>query len=243
MKKVFTVCAVLLLGLVLVSCGPKEATATGYGIAHKIYVGEVEVTIDKDGVVTAASIEEYYLPYNAAVIAEPAEGATDVVLGNSHGVKSFAKYFKVGDELFTAVEGERTEGEVTGMPVYTNAAGTDLLDWVAIEANAKAYVEGTQDGTVFIANADGTKHATYATPEGDQWTKSATGYGGDRWDWAGQMLAIENALIGTKVNGAYSQNDDSFWVVGDVVSGATLVDFAQYFAVAERAYANAKAAQ
>lgn len=243
MKKMFTVCAVLLLGLVLVSCGPKEATATGYGLAHKIYVGEVVLTVDKDGVVTDATIDEYYLPFNVAVVAEPAEGATDVVLGNSHGVKSFAKYFKVGDILFTAVEGARTDDVVTGLPVYTSADGTNLLDWVAIEANGKAYVEGTQDGSVFVANADGTKHDTYPTPVGDQWTKSETNYGGDNWNWAEQMLAIENSIIGTKVNGVLTQNDDNIWLVGDVVSGASAVDFETYYAVAQRAYANATAKQ
>ncbi|BCR36000.1 hypothetical protein [Mariniplasma anaerobium] len=243
MKKLVTVLAVLVMGLLLVSCGPKEATATGYGIAHQIYVGEVELTIDADGVVTAAAIEEYYLPFNAAVIETPAEGATDVVLGNSHGVKSFAKYFKVGDVLFTATEGAREDDVVVGMPTYAAADGTDLLDWVAIEANAKLYVEGTQDGTVFIANADGTKHATYPTPEGDQWTKSGTGYGGDRWDWAGQMAEITSVLVGSKVSATYTMNDDGMWVVDTVVSGATLVDFDQYYKVAMRAYANAKAQQ
>lgn len=243
MKKIVTVFAVLVMGLVLVSCGPKEATATGYGIAHQSYVGEVVLTIDKDGVVTEASVEEYYLPFNAAVIETPAEGATDVVLGNSHGVKSFAKYFKVGDVLFTATEGERTDDVVTGMPTYTTADGTDILDWAAIEANGKAYVEGTQDGTVFIANADGTKHATYPTPEGDQWTKSGTGYGGDRWDWTGQMAEIVNILVGSKVSATYTMNDDDTWVVDNVVTGATLVDFETYYKVAERAYANAKALQ
>jgi hypothetical protein len=240
MKRIFTVFVVLLFGLVLVSCGPNESTAKGYGITHKIYVGEVEVTVDKEGVVTAATIEEYYLPFNVAVIESPAEGATDVVQGDSHGVKYFAKYFKVNDLLFIGEDGATDgEGNITGSPVYKLANGTNLLDWVAIEENAKAYVEGTQDGTVFIANEDGTKHSTYVTPEGDAWTKSATGYGGDIWDWSAQMQEIIDAIVGTDLTQTYELNDEDFWTTGDVVTGATLVDFQEYYAVLQRAHDNA----
>jgi hypothetical protein len=242
MKKLLVAITTLTLALVLVACGAKEATASGYGLAHKIYVGAAELTVDKDGEVLSGSFEEYYLPYNIAIVAEPADDATDVVYGNSHGDKAFAKYFQIGDVLFTGADSAMdSEGSYTDLPAYTNANGDELLAWIAIEANAKAYVEGTQDGTVFIANADGTKHATYATPVGDEWTKSATGYGGDSFDWQGQMDAIIASLVGTSMSGSYSQNSDNLWVVDDVVSGATLVDYAQYYAVAQRAYDNAMA--
>lgn len=243
MKKLFAIFAMLFLSLALVACGAKEATASGYGITHKIYVGVVELTVDKDGEVLSGSIEEYYLPFNAAKLGDVADyaDADDVVFGNSHGDAAFAKYFKVGDMLFTGESSAMADDAYTGLPVYKNAAGDTLLEWVAVEANAKAYVEGTQDGSVFIANADGTKHATYATPEGDAWTKSATNYGGDYWDWSGQMDEVIESLVGTSLDGSYEQNDDGFWVVDGAVSGATLVDYAEYFDVAKRAYDNAMA--
>jgi hypothetical protein len=230
MKKILFIFSIISLGFLLAACGPKEVTVMGYGIAHKTYVGTVELTVDKDEVVTSASIEEYFLPYNVAGVDTPAEGATDVVEG-SKGY--FAKYFVVGELLFIG------ENNLEGNPVYTTTSGEELLAWVAIEENAKAYVEGTQDGTVFIANADGSKHETYLTPEGDQWTKTGTNYGNDSFVWSAQVAAIAEALVGTKVNDTYFQNGDNKWVVGDFVSGATLVDFAQYYAIAERAYNSA----
>ncbi len=234
MKKVFLVFSVLVLSLVLVACGPSEATATGYGITHQDYVGVVQVTVNKEGIITDASIEEYYLVYTIGAVENPSDNATDIVTGLSHGNEvSYAKYFSVNGMLFTG------QSSTTGLPEYKNADEIDLLDWVAVEANAKAYVEGTQAGTVFCADASGAKHATYAVTEGDQWTKSASGYGGDRWDWLGQMTEVELALIGTSLDDGYSQNSDNKWVVGDAVTGATLTDFPQYYEVAHRAYTNA----
>jgi len=243
MKKLLLAITTLVFALVLVACGPKEATATGYGIAHKIYVGEVTLTVDKDGEVLSGSIEEYYLPFNVAKLGDVADyaEATDVVFGNSHGEAAFAKYFSVNGELFTGEDSAQEDGAYTGLPVYKNADGDTLLEWVAIEANAKAYVEGTQDGTVFIADADGNKHATYATPEGDEWTKTGTGYGSDSFVWADAMEGVIDSIVGTDMDVDFEKNDDGYWVVGDIVTGATLVDYAQYFAVAERAYDNAMA--
>ena len=244
MKKLVLAITTLVFALVLVACSPKEATAKGYGIAHKIYVGEVTLTVNEDGEVVSGSIEEYYLPFNVAKLGSVTEyaDATDVAFGNSHGEAAFAKYFSVNDMLFTAEDSEKGEdGSYTGLPVYKNADGDTLLEWVTVEANAKAYVEGTQAGTVFIANADGTKHATYATPEGDKWTKTGTGYGNDSFVWADAMEGVIDSIVGTDMDVDYEKNDEGYWVVNDMVTGATLVDYAQYFAVAERAYDTAMA--
>jgi len=236
MKKILSVITAVVFALVLVACGPSEVTATGYGITHEDYVGAVTLTVSKDGVVLSGSIEEYYLPFTASVLdAEPTE-TTDYITGVSHGsTKFFAQYFSVNGLLFIGTSSD------SGLPTFATAAGVDILTWVADEANAKAYVEGALAGTVFIANADGSESTAYTSPVGDEWTKSATGYGGTTFDWQGQMDAIVAALVGTTVDDTYVQNDDSYWVVGDVVSGATLTSFAEYYAVAQRAYADAMA--
>ncbi len=70
-------------------------------------------------------------------------------------------------------------------------------------------------------------------------TKSESGYGGKIWDWPAAMKGVEDILVGTKVDMTSEKNDDGKWVVNDVVTGATLVDFPDYFAVAKRAYVSA----
>lgn len=239
MKKLFAILVVAVLAVTLVACGPSEVTATGYGITHKSYVGEVVMTVDKDGKVVSASVEEYYLPYNFAVVAveEGAEVPTDVVIGNSHGVKYFAKYVSINGVLFTAAD------NAEGLPVYTGADGSELLAWVADEANAKAYVDGIKAATVFVADETGAQHATYATPASvELFTKTGTNYGGDNWNWAEQVAAFATALVGTTMNGTATQNADTgVWSLDDVETGTTMVDFEQYYAVAQRAYATATA--
>lgn len=241
MKKLFSVFVLLVMSLLLVACGPKEVTATGYGITHKIYVGVITLTVDKDGVVLDGEVDEYYLPYNAAVVTvtDPENLPDDVIVGVSHGTKYFAKYFSINGKLFVGT------GSETGLPTYSYN-GTDLLEWVAIEENAKAYVEGCDAGTVFVANAAGTKHATYATPNPDnngknEWKKSDTNYGGTNWNWAEQVAWFIDTIKGTKMNDTFSRitdegADKGKWVAGDIVSSATMVDFPQYYAVAVRAY-------
>lgn len=236
MKKLLAVLTVLALSFALVACAAKEVTATGYGITHKSYVGAITLTV-KDGKVLSGSVEEYYLPYNVAIVevADPANVPTDVVVGDSHGVKYFAKYFSVNGTLFTATDNP------TGLPAY-EANGTTLLEWVADEANAKAYVEGIAAGTVYVADETGAKNAVYPTPATTaDWTKTGTNYGGDRWNWAEQVVAFADSLVGTAVDATPVKGEDNFWVVGDVKTGATMVDFEEYYAVAKRAFANATA--
>lgn len=55
------------------------------------------------------------------------------------------------------------------------------------------------------------------------------------------MDALEELLVGTKLNidpTDFEKNGDGYWSSGDLVTGATLTDFADYIAVALRAYNN-----
>lgn len=228
MKKFIVFFAVFMLSLTLVACGGKDKTATGYGLVHGHYVGVVDMTVDSKGVVKEAKIEEYYLAYNAAQVEQPTAERNDVV---QIGANYFAKYYNV-DGIIFASSGERA---------WTNSTHGNLENWVKDEANAKRYVEAVLAGKVFIAKADGTK-ITDLKITGNaalDMSKSVSGYGGDRWDWKAAMAGVEQIIIGTKMDSKYSQNNDGKWVVDDVVTGATLVDFADYYAVAQRAYATA----
>jgi hypothetical protein len=234
MKKLFALLLVVSISLGLVACAKGNTTATGYGITHKIYVGVVTLTVDKDGKVLSGTADEYYLPFNTAVVevTDTANVPTDVVIGDSHGVKYFAKYFSINGTLFVATDNP------TGLPVYL-AKGVNLLAWVAEDVNAKAYVDGVLAGTVFIADENGAKSTKYATPSADKWTKSATNYGGTDWNWAEQITQFTTSLVGTTMDGNIAKGDDKIWIVNDVKSGASMVDFAQYYFVAQRAYAKA----
>lgn len=227
MRKFFTFFTIALIALSLSAC-KKETSATGYGLVYNHYVGVIDMTVDAKGVVSDIKIDEYYLAYNAAQVVEPISPRDDVV---QVGTSFFAKYYNVDGKIF-ASSGERT---------WIHPTHGDLEDWVKVEANAKAYVEAVKANKVFISKADGTK-ITDLTITGNAkefMTKSESGYGGTIWNWQGAINGVEEILKGTKMDSTYSLNDDKQWVVDGVVTSATLVDFANYFAIAKRAYDSA----
>lgn len=225
MRKIIVFFAVFLMTVTLVACGGnKETSATGYGLVHGHYVGVVDITVDGKKVVKEAKIEEYYLAYHAAAVEAPAEERDDVVEISG---KFYAKYFNVDGKVFVS----------SGEQKWVHDTHGDLEDWVKNEANAKAYVEAVKAGKVYIANADGTKNTVLKVTGNAavDMTKSGSNYGGQIWDWKGAMNGVAEILVGTKMDSKYTLTDGK-WVVDDVVTGATLVDFADYYKVAERAY-------
>lgn len=257
MKKIFSLLFFVALALVLVACGgKKEVTAKGYGLVHGHYVGEVEVTLAKDGKVKAAKIEEYFLPYNLAKVAEADKAHADGVVEGISKNKPvyYAKYVMVGTTLFTA---EAVEGSV---PVYKAEGINSIEEWVKTEANAKKYVEELLAGKVFIAKADKTKSALVTSDESAKKNvaKSKSGYwttGDSKLKWKGNVEEMVSVFIASNLEGAAAQyevkekdaqgNDKTVkkWSIGEAKSGATVTDFKDYFEVAKRAKANAAAEQ
>jgi hypothetical protein len=257
MKKLIAIFFVVLLALGLVACTEEQEPSyqygygVSYGLVHGHYVGVAKVVVDKDDKVVNVQFEEYYLPYNFAqvVVADLENIPADVLtVVGARGTSYFAKYVSVNGTLFT--------GEVTGVSgsqgtKYSATGIADIEVWVETEANAKAYVEGCEAGTVFIANANGTK-SSYAQANANAklgWTKSATGY----WTyntgqstlyplgWGGNMEAIAEALVGTTMNATEAQltKPATTWNIGDIETGATLSDFVDYYLLAQVAYNNA----
>ncbi len=246
MKKLLVLFLVAVSVLGLAACGPTKEF--GYGIAYARvhgghYVGVAEVVVDKDNKVVKVDFEEYYLPYNAAQVGtvgnnpELVENADVLVAGDPEtaATKLYAKYFKVKSLLFSA-------SYVNNEIKYT-ANGIEINDWVDSEENAIAYVDAIENGEVFIATSAGAKHGTLV-PSGVAFygfAKSATGY----WPvsatrllgWGGNMRAMELALIGTDFSGEASRGEtDTYWSIGDAVTGATLTDFPDYYNLAKAAY-------
>lgn len=246
MKKAAIVFAGL-AGITLASCGPQVTMeGVGYGLTHDHYVGVVELVTLNDKI-TEISFEEYFLPYNWAKVSEAdalayAEDTLSAV--GSRGTSYYAKYIQIGDKLLTGT----VVGESGSQIVEYATTGIEALEaWVAIEANAQWYVEQVEADAFYLATSTGVEHPTLVRSDATSnvaMTKSASGYwSGSNYPlgWAGNMDALEDLLIGTTLNldpTEFTQNEEGFWSSGDLVTGATLSDFADYIAVALRAYAN-----
>lgn len=250
MKKIFLVALSLVLAISLAACnGTKKATA--YGLVHGHYVGEAVIEVDSKGVVKDIKFEEYFLPYNWAKVATPTDleniPADVLAVVGSRGTSYYAKYVKVGDKLFT--------GAVTGasgsQSIVYSATGIDNIEnWVKTSANGKWYVEQVKANAFFLATAtgaqsttltrsDATSNKAMSKSESGYWTVEAPALG-----WKGNMAKIVEVIVGSKLDVAEAEivkvGESKFWTVGDVVSGATLSDFKDYYRLAKVAYDLAK---
>jgi len=225
-----------------------------YGVVHGYYVGVAEITIGKDDKVVSAKMEEYYLPYNIGQIHVVESGidtndlpADVVAVAGARGTNYYAKYVSVNGTLYTI----EVTGEAGSQSFKYKNGSVDVTDWA--DANAKVYVDGLIAGNVFRANADGTKSAY---PAGNASVrigiaKSATAYwtNAATWPlgWGGNMKAMADAIVGTTLSvdaddlTVTDVSGKNYWTVGDLVTGATLSDFTDYYVLYQAAYANAKA--
>lgn len=236
-----------LAGMTLASCGTTVVEeGIGYGLTHDHYVGVVELTTENDKISTI-SFEEYFLPYNWAKVSEAdftAYGEDALSVTGSRGTSYYAKYVNIGDTLFTGT----VVGEAAPQSIVYAATGIENLEaWVSIEANAKWYVEQVDAESFYLATSSGAEHPNLVRADATSnvaMTKSASGYwSGSNYPlgWNGNMEQIRQLLLGTTLNidpETFELNEEGYWASGDLVTGATLSDFADYIAVALRAYAN-----
>ena len=251
MKKLSVLAGVLAVTF-LASCGPAVETKTGigYGLVHAHYVGVAELTTE-NGVVTEASFEEYFLPYSWAKVTA-AEGSDDTVAVKSTSrtgaqvTTVFAQRVKIGDRIFTI---EVTGAEWAQTFKYTSTGITDIDAWVALEANAKWYVEQIEANAYGFVNASGIAITSFVLADTSakmSMTKSDANY----WSvpdpglgWSGNMDKMVELLVGSTMD--FDPADFTkatvaplVWGNGDITTGATLTDFKDYLSLALRAYAN-----
>lgn len=225
---------------------------TGYGLAHDHYVG-MAIVETLNGVVTDITLDEYYLPYNWGKVAlTDFQAYPDDVISvvGSRSTSYYSKYVMIGDKLFTATS------VVSGTASIVNyeATGIPNLDaWIATEANAIWYVEQVEDEAFFLATSTGIEHPNLVRTDAlsnSGMTKSTTAY----WvqsvtvirGWTGNMQAIIDAFIGTRLDFTITSTDKtvatdtepSYWIVDGETTGATLTDFLDYYALLQRAYVN-----
>lgn len=259
MKKVFSVLFAATMVLGLFACGKKTPkpdpdpdptpvvqTGIGYGLVHGHYVGIIELEVT-DGLITDVKLDEVYLPYNwAKVHADYAANEDVLSVAGSRGTSYYAKYINIGGIVFTGeVLGEGTAQSIN----YKTDTIANIETWVQNNDNAKWYAEQALAGNAFIANANGTI-STYAKVDASAskgWLKSTTGYWtveAPRLGWTGNVAAFAEAIMGTNVPNATltraseAAAGEQFWSIGDVVTGSTWTDFPDYYALAQRAFAN-----
>ena len=255
MKKLSVIAGVLAVTF-LASCGPsgvklvETKTGIGYGLVHGHYVGVAELTTE-DGIVTEAAFEEYFLPYSWAKVTAAAGSADTVAVKTTSRTGAqvttvYAQRVKVGDKIFTI--------EVTGSDwaqtfTYTSTGIADIDAWVAVEANAKWYVEQIEANAYGFVNASGAAITSFVLADASakvSMTKSDSGYwtvASPGLGWTGNMSEIVELLVGSTMD--FDPADFTkasvaplVWGNGEITTGATLTDFKDYLSLALRAYAN-----
>jgi uncharacterized repeat protein (TIGR02543 family) len=234
---------------------------SAFGIAHSHYIYEVQLEVDEDGYVTWMQFEGYYLPYSAAQVVFPT-GPVDPNNpdGEQHSFPNdvvsitrdfrgiietvyYAEYFRVGALLFRInVFGEEPYQYYT----YSTNEIDDIEVWAEIDSNARYYVEQVLAGNVYIADGYGNPldlqlanaYAAIGWKKSEtDWWPSSSGRG---LGWEANMNAIVDLFVGTKMDGYVGDIGyrDGFYTYGDILTGATLSDFAEYCALAQQAYNN-----
>ena len=229
--------------IALASCGGAADVVekgVGYGLVHGHYVGIVEITTTND-VVTEIEIDEYFLPYNWGKVTVTEVTEDTVQVTTSRGVSTYAEFVKIGDKTFTAT----VVGDAPAQSIkYSSTGIADLDAWVAVEANAKWYVEQIEANLYGYLLENG-QAATFTKGDASSTTsmrKSTSGY----WatgalGWAGNIAEVKELLLDSEMDFVlenFVKNGEGYWANGDVVTGVTMTDFKDYVSVALRAYAN-----
>ena len=201
----------------------------------------VSLTTSND-VITEATIDEYFLPYNWGKVTA-ADGTDDTVtVTTNRGASVYAEFVKVGDKIFTAT----VLGIAPAQSIKYSADGIDDIDaWVATEANALWYVQQIELENYGYVDALGVTNEFVGNDNSAKVSmkKSTSGYWTvvDGLGWSGNMAEIVDLLVGSTFDftiEGFIKNSEGFWANGSIVTGATLTDFKDYLSVAARAYAN-----
>lgn len=234
MKKALLVSAVavscVLTAGVLASCGqpagPVEKTGEAWALVHGAgYVGYASVTTT-DGKITAASLNEACFPtYVTAEESAATEDEKVTVTVMSHGSEVEKTYYKTVKfaGLTLTYDTEKKDYLING--------STAWAEWCKTEANCKTYYNAVVANQVAVV-INGKDDLTVLNAA--SLLKTQNGYGGTRFDWAGNANAttkyvIDNGFANiaklalTEGQKAFNDKDAAFFD-GTVNSGATWVD-------------------
>jgi hypothetical protein len=233
----------------VIGCDNKPATnsATALGIVHDHYLGVVDITVKKDGSVSNVKIDEIFLPYNWAQKTNQGENASFTNYWTVDGVeKNYAAYIRIDNKYFEAAAS--SDSSVT-YPIWKEIDGSinDLEAELEDSADLRTwYYNAVKAGKVAIVKAVGDDFEDEKDPANNNYGsmfKSTSTYWPESMNrglgWKANIQAMENYIKQHGVDfeqGDIDQDDDNEWWIGDVNTGATLTDFADYVQVAKAAY-------
>lgn len=232
------------------AAGPEFApnqTADAYIYIHGGYVGIATATTDAQGAVSV-ELDEAFLPHTLAAVDIDADEwnedntASYVVRGEENFVAKFVEYngtTYVGTTVGTSVTYVEADDE-------GDAAGQQDLELLIIRGqdSMAAYVDSIQDGGFGIMTEFGGTVEPVTTTSYGQVTKRGSEYWNFGLGWQGNIDAMEEFIAenGWDYNlddmaRAEEEDEDGsrYWSVADVVTGATLSDFKDYFINAQMA--------
>lgn len=252
MRTFMTIVVSVVAIVALASCGSDAAAPTGfapgqsveaYAYVHGGYVGQAVVTTNTDGAFEV-TVDEAFLPHSLAIVdIESAEWNED----------NTVSYVVRGDTVYVArniaYAGTNYVGTTVGTSlVYVeadeagNPAGNTALEMMIIrnETNMAAWFDNAVAGEFQIYTEFGGTPMPVTTTAYGGVTKRGSEYWNFGIGWEGNLDAIGDAAEQYGV--AFSVDDmtrggDNQWRLADATTGATAVDFRDYFGLIQRAVA------
>lgn len=231
---------------------PAKSSATAYDVVHgNGYLGVVDITVDKDGKVLDIKIDEIFLPANWAKQGTEGENTSFTDTWTDAAAGTYAKYIRIDDKFFEATV--VTARGKHSMPIYAEVNGGEITDleaqlvedaelrtWYFEAAKDDAFKIVKKDGENFVDEKEGKNNpnGSLYKSQSNYWPEGSTGKG-----WKPNIKAMEDFVKANGVKYSLSDLEDiekdsetgSFFI-GDVDTGATLTDFADYMSVVKAAY-------
>ncbi len=248
--------------------GLKDGIYTGY-FPQATYLAKADVTVE-NGAVTGYAYEECHLPnYWATFTEDEVASLTEadyISVEGTRGITYFAKNIVIGtgdETVYLTTEGvEAGTYNGTTYLVYGNDEIADFAEYVKDAANAEWYYNQLYAGNYWLADAEGNVKedlAVYSSTRKDgvvldktdcrmkttlmHWTAVGTGVGTEFGElgWNGNLTAIGDFLLENNFpEGEFSLTDEGKVAVADLVSTATINEYAGYLQMFYDAYNQAK---
>jgi len=234
--------------------GYTNQSVEAYAYTHSGYVGQVKVVVT-DGVIDV-EINEAFMPHTlAAVKLSTVEAPTvwDETNTTAVGSSFYPTYIMYNDGVFKALATE------AGFLVYSSVDATGALktgkwdvknlemDIIKSEVSMKAYYDALTTGGLKLMKSlvDTTpvlvSEGQFKDGNPNYWQANTTSFG-----WQGNIDTLEvfleengaafDTLSFTKVETTINDRTDTYWQIGDIVTGATNSSFQEYFVLAQIAF-------
>jgi len=260
MKRIVLLSFVVLLSVLLASCGSEESGSgdqaevsgpclpdqrvAAYAYTNGGYVGKAEVAVGADGSLSV-DIDEAFLPHTLALVDIESDdwSAANTVSYMSHGNEyHVARYVQYNDTVYAGVPTGTSFSYVAADENGNPAGNVDLEK--AILRN-----HDTMRAYYALIRSGGEAIPVTSTSYGGLTKKDAPGYWDSGQTWIGNIEAVEAFIEEnggqyslTEMVRAREENSDGLklWSVADTVTAATNSDFKDYFSLVQNALGRLK---